>query len=294
MPTILLLGGSGRLGTALRNDVASVSFLAPSRQELDPSNESALRAYLETHAPDLILNTIANNAVDQAESDPVKQEAFFLNAVLPERLAKTAKHLQLPFLHISTDYVFDGRKPCYTEEDAPSPINVYGLSKHQGEQAVLNAYPEGSWVIRTARLFGASAESVNAKKSFIDLILRDAGKSATVPVNREEHGLPTSVHDLACYLETYFFVTRPAPGIYHATNSGTPATWYEWACAIGEDLNLPTTFVERDPKELNRAAKRPARLELLSTKLPPLRHWREAQRDFFKQNPPNLSDLCQP
>ena len=294
MPTILLLGGSGRLGTALRNDVSSVSFLAPSRQELDPTNEDALCAYIETHSPDLILNTIANNAVDQAESEPVKQDAFFLNTTLPELLAKTAKQFGIPFLHISTDYVFDGEKPSYTEEDTPDPINVYGQSKYQGEQAVLTTYPEGSWVIRTARLFGAPAESANAKKSFIDLILRDAGKSATVLVNREEYGLPTSVHDLVRYLETHFFTTRPAPGIYHATNSGTPVTWHEWARAIGEDLNLPTTFVERDPKELNRAAKRPARLELLSTKLPPMRDWRESQRDFFKQYPPNLSEICQP
>ncbi len=278
--TILLFGGSGRLGTAILRQLASShTIIAPGRESLTPSDPTGLELLLSERKPDLIINTVAYNQVDKAEEQPA--EAFLVNAEIPRLLALTSAAKNIPLFHFSTDYVFEGTKPeGYTETDAPAPINIYGTSKRNGEEEVLANHPN-AYVIRTSRLYGAPATSANAKRSFVEVIIDDAKKSSVVPVLDQEVSSPTLVDDVVRHMEAHLF-SFPAPGIYHLANTGG-ATWNQWAQAIIKDSDLPTTIVPRDPNSLTRPAKRPQYSILLNTKLPPLRSWQEALAIFLKR-----------
>ncbi len=278
--TILLFGGSGRLGTAiLRLLSSSHSIIAPGREALTIEQPERLERLLDEHSPDLIINTVAYNQVDKGEEQP--EEAFLVNKDIPCLLATVSAAKQIPLFHFSTDYVFEGtRAEGYTETDTPSPINVYGRSKYEGEEEVLRHHPK-AYILRVSRLYGAPATSANAKRSFIEIIIDDAKKSSTVPVLDQEVSSPTWVDDVVKHMEAHLFCF-PEPGIYHLANQGG-ATWNQWAQAIIKDLGLPTTIVQRDPTTLSRPAKRPQHSILLNTKLPPMRPWQDALAEFLQQ-----------
>lgn len=247
-------------------------------RELNLLDPEQTRVYLEQTAPDLVINTVAYNDVDRAEGEGLAA-AFQLNVQLPTILAKACAKQSLPLIHLSTNYVFDGEcEAGYQESDEPTPQSIYGLTKYLGEKAVLLSHPQ-SYIVRSARLYGPKAQSENAKKSFIDLIVRDAEQAQHFTVNRSEVSAPTFVDDLALHMEQHLF-SLPTPGIYHITNEGV-ATWFQWAEEIIRILNLPVTIEPRDPATLNRAAPRPSYTRLQTTKLPPLRPWQEALEAFL-------------
>lgn len=281
--TILLLGGSGRLGTAiLRLLSSSHTIIAPDRKTLELSSPAGLERLLNEHKPDLVINTIAYNQVDAAEEQPA--EALLVNIEIARLIAITSAAKNIPLFHFSTDYVFGGTTlKEHTETDTPAPINIYGISKYKGEKEVLTNHPN-AYILRTSRLYGAPATSANAKRSFVEVIIDEAKKSSTVPVLDQETSSPTYVDDVVRHIEAHL-LSFPGPGIYHLANTGG-ATWNQWAQAIVTDLNLPTTITARDPSTLTRPAKRPRHSVLLNTKLPPLRSWQEALADFLK----NASD----
>lgn len=290
---ILLLGSTGRLGAAfLRCLPTEWVVLTPTTQELDLTNTSRVFEYLNQEKPDWIINTTGYNAVDRAESPEGIAQAYILNAQVPETLAMWSAQSGCSLICFSTDYVFDGIGDTpYDETSLPNPINVYGSSKAEGEKRILARHPNGSYVIRTSRLFGAASLSTNAKKSFLDLIHRDAESRPCFRVNQEEYATPTLVDDLAKWVIEHFLraTTKPTTGIYHATGGGEAVTWIEWARAYIEDARIPVTLIPREALTLQRPAARPARLQLRSTKLPPLRHWQEAQREFLAAYPPTFT-----
>lgn len=294
---ILLLGSTGRLGAAfLRHLPAEWTVLQPTMQELDLTNTGRVFTYLSQEKPDWIINTTGYNAVDQAESLEGAAQAYILNAQVPETLAMWSAQSTCSLVCFSTDYVFDGMGDTpYDETSLPNPINVYGSSKAEGEKRVLARHPHGSYVIRTSRLFGAASPSANAKKSFLDLIHRDAESRPCFRVNQEEYATPTLVDDLAKWVIEHFLraTTKPSAGIYHATGGGEAVTWIEWAKAYIEDARIPVTLIPRDAFTLQRPAARPARLQLRTTKLPALRPWREAQREFLAAHPPTFAPRWQ-
>jgi dTDP-4-dehydrorhamnose reductase len=276
---ILLIGGSGLLGTALRRLWTQHAILAPGHEALDIFDDAALKDAIETAKPEWIVNCAAYNNVDAAEGAD-HDLAIHLNAEAPEHLARAAASQNIPFIHFSTDYVFDGSNiEGYSEQDVARSGSVYGQSKRLGEQGALRVQPN-SYIIRTSRLYGSKAESANAKRSFPEIIFDDARKAARILVNGREVSAPTFVDDLARHVETHILQAKPEPGIYHISNTGG-ATWFEWAAEIGRVLNLPATFAPRDPASLRRPAPRPAHSVLRSTKLPPMRPWRDALQDFL-------------
>lgn len=276
---LLILGGTGRLGGAFQRVFTSGELFAPSRIELDPSDLTAFIAYLQNVQPDAIVNCIAYNMVDLAEGTG-QEEAYRLNVALPETLAKAAAIQAIPLVHISTDYVFSGEKEDgYKEMDEANPINVYGVTKYKGEQAVLASSPH-VYVVRTSRLYGPLATSANTKKSFIELILEDASRSAYVLVNPSEYSAPTYVDDLARHIIEEILVKKAEPGIYHLVNEGG-VSWLEWAQEIGAILELPVTFAPRDLSTIQRPALRPTYSVLKNTKLSPMRPWKDALRDMM-------------
>ena len=274
---IILFGAGGRLGSALERGAPTHTYLTPAATEVDITDFAAVQGYLATHFADLVINCAAFNDVNGAESKP--DIADLVNGIAAGYIAEAAAKQALPVIHFSSDYVFGGiKRDGYVETDAPNPISAYGRSKLLGEQVVKEKNPR-SYIVRTSRLYGPSARDANAKRSFVEIVLDLAAKDPAFSINQAEVSSPTLVDDLARHLETYLF-TLPEPGIYHLANQGG-CTWYEWAVAITEILQLPVTVTPRDPNAVPRAAKPPDFSVLLSTKIPPMRPWREALEDYL-------------
>ncbi len=276
--TILLFGASGRLGTAFQRILPQQTFLTPSGSEVDLTDREHVTKYITDHAADWMINCAAYNDVNGAEKNPSLANA--LNGSGPGFIAEAAAKLGTPFIHFSSDYVFDGTKmEGYIESDVPNPESIYAQSKRLGELGVLEKHPTGGYVIRTSRLYGAPGTDPGAKKSFVEIVTDLAKEQSAFDINNAEVSAPTFVDDIVRHITTHIF-SKPAPGIYHMTNSGG-CTWFEWANVITEILKLNVTVTPRDPALNIQAVKKPAHSILLSTKVPSMRPWREALEDFL-------------
>ena len=274
MKRALILGAKGMLGGALRD-------LAPEaagwdREDIDVLAAAPFREKVLALQPSAILNCVAFNDVDGAEDRP--EAAFALNAEFPGRLAGIAAELGVPLVHYSTNYVFDGVKGEYAEEDEPNPLSVYAASKREGELRVLASGARG-YVLRTAVLFGRQGESEVSKKSFIHLMLDLARTRDVLSVVNDEINSITYVRDLAT--ATHFLLGAPAaPGIYHTANSGA-ASWFDLASEVFL-LTRSQTRVEPVPaSRFPRKARHPAKSVLISTRCSALRPWQQAVAAFL-------------
>ena len=282
---ILLLGASGRLGSAMTRLFPNHTYFTPNFTELDITKKDAVDQYVDgLEKLDLIINCAAYNNVDGAEGEG-KELAFALNADAPEYLAEASKNRNVPFIQFSTDYVFSGTiGRMYAEEDITDPVSVYGESKAFGESRALATNPQ-TYIVRTSRLFGPAGTAIESKPSFSELIKKISSTQDYFSMNPFEVGSPTSVDDLSRHVfeHTVVVANRPAPGIYHATNSGW-CTFYEWAHLVLEATHSKALMIPRDPRleTDTRAAKRPVCAVLSSTKLPPMRDWKEAVLDDLK------------
>lgn len=223
--TWLLLGANGQLGRSLQ-DVLSASrieFVAAGRADVDITEIASVESCVKNTTPSVIVNMAAWTDVDGAESH--RDEAFLVNAIGADNVAKIAAKYEIPLVHISTDYVFDGTqtKP-YKVNDATHPLSVYGASKLQGELLVQTAYPDGFWIVRTAWLYSQYG------KNFARTIARKGLAGDNLSVINDSYGQPTSALALARQIVALVRAHPPA-GIFHGTNAGK-ATWFEFASAI--------------------------------------------------------------
>jgi glucose-1-phosphate thymidylyltransferase len=270
---VLILGAKGMLGQALAKKFHKEELHLWDREELDITDFDFSRYKISELQPELIINAAGYTNVDGAEEnfDLAKR----INGDAPINLARIAEDINATFVHYSTDYVFDGiKEDGYNENDEPNPISRYGESKAFGE-AVL-AYCEKCYLVRTSRLFGFSGDG---KKSFVEKMLELGEKKDFLELVDEEIGNPTYADDLA--QQTVFLVTQEYPyGIYHITNEGE-CTWYDFAKEIfsisGSNIKLGAVSGDKFP----RLAKRPLNSTLINEKLPRLRPWQDAVRDFI-------------
>ncbi len=187
---VLLTGAYGQLERCLLDRFpADWITLACGSAELDITDRVAVVRVVKKFKPDVIMNAAAYTAVDKAETD--RTRALKINAIGPENLAQAAKMIGARFIHISTDYVFDGvKKTPYTEQDPPCPINFYGLSKWEGEKRVFEVLPEAI-VIRTSWMFSEYGNN------FVSTMLRLAQTRSELHVVNDQYGCPTYAGDLA-------------------------------------------------------------------------------------------------
>jgi dTDP-4-dehydrorhamnose reductase len=228
---ILVAGNTGQLARCLvaaarRRATALVSV---GRPELDLTRPEALAQVIEAHAPRAIVNAAAYAAVDKAEAEPAL--AMAVNRDGAGALAAAAARLGVPFIHVSTDYVFDGRKDApYREEDAPFALGIYGRSKLEGEAAVAGAYPAGV-ILRTSWVYSPFGQN------FVTTMLRLAATRDKIGVVDDQHGAPTAACDLAdAILDLSDRLAaaardRDTGGIYHLAATGE-TTWHGFAAAI--------------------------------------------------------------
>lgn len=274
----LITGGEGQLGRAL---VASLNgAVAPGRDALDVTDPEAVRRSLREHRPDLVVNAAAYNDVDGAETD--RERAFAVNADGPAHLARACEESGARLVHVSSDYVFDGRLPRpYGEDDPPAPLGVYGASKLAGERAVLTARCP-RLVVRTSGVFGRGGSRVKGG-SFVDRILSRARQGLPLRVVSDQVFSPTYARDLAQALLA--LIERSAAGLVHVTNSGS-CSWHELAVAALRLEGIDATVAEVHSSELARPARRPAFSVLSNARyqalgLRPLRPWRDALAEYL-------------
>ena len=223
----LILGG-GQLAKSLEIELTknNVRFISLNHSRLDITDEKRVNEVFLSERPSVVVNAAAWTNVELAESH--EGEARIVNAVGPEILAKASTIIESLFVQISTDYVFSGfsRMP-WPENALVAPGSAYGRTKAEGEDLVLKAYPQGSYVVRTAWLYS------HLGKSFVKTMAKIAIKeSREVEVVSDQVGQPTSAYDLAAQIRL-LIEAHSNVGIYHGTNSGS-ASWFELAQFVFE------------------------------------------------------------
>lgn len=246
---ILLLGKNGQLGWELQR---SLSVLGPltalGSSDVDPSGNfldvPALRATVSTLRPDIIVNAAAYTAVDQAETDA--SNARIVNTEAVAALAAEAKAINARLIHFSTDYVFDGSgNVAWSESDAPNPLNVYGLTKWHGEQAVQSSGCR-HWIFRTSWVYGSRG------KNFARTILKAAADKKQLRVINDQFGAPTGADLLAdCTLAALARGNDAAipDGVFHLAASGE-TTWFDYASFVirnARERGIPLAVEETVP-----------------------------------------------
>ena len=237
MKRVLLTGTSGQVGGALQSALRSYGdILAPARTELDLSNPSSIANTLDRLRPDLIINAAAYTAVDRAEDEA--DLAFRVNAEAPTRMAQWAAEHQVPLIHFSTDYVFNGtgERP-WREDDSCDPLSVYGKSKLAGEAGVRRAAGV-HLIIRTSWVYASTGTN------FFRTIIRLAKERSELRVVADQVGAPTSARSIAEAVKKLVSIEpselakvySQANGLVHLTNS-EHTSWHGFATSIVDDLS---------------------------------------------------------
>jgi len=232
---VLITGALGQTGQELyRTAPAGTELICLDRQTLDITDAAAVLQSCRAARPELIINAAAYTAVDKAETE--RNQAFAVNATGAGNLAAAAAAVGARFLHISTDFVFDGAKSSpYQPEDRTNPLSVYGASKLAGEELALAAN-SNSLIVRTGWLYGAHGQN------FVKTILRLLGEREQLTVVADQVGTPTWTGSLAQAL--WAAAVKPElRGIYHWSDAGV-ASWYDFAVAIQEEA-LPLGLLSR-------------------------------------------------
>lgn len=287
MPGTLIVGSGGRLGAALLrewgNDGEQVSGF--SHAQVDIGDSAALSAALERADFDVLVNCAAQTQVDRCETHP--EEAHRINSGAVRQIARICQRKGARFIHVSTDYVFDGEKQSpYTEDDPANPISIYGESKRQGEIAAAEAC-EDHLIARVSWVFGPD------RPSFVDQILNRARTEDTVEAIADKWAVPTYTLDVVSYLRPLLREHRHR-GILHVCNRGQ-CTWQEYGqfaldCAREMGVSLRATTVGSLKMADLKAfiARRPRYTVMATAKLAGLlgyepRPWQEAVAEYLQQ-----------
>lgn len=282
---VLITGAGGQVGRALLDAVPDeIEVIACTHADLDVGAAAAVGDFIGRHRPAVIINAAAYTAVDQAESEP--DSAQRVNAAGPGHLASAAREYGARLLHISTDFVFDGAATSpYRPDSATHPLSVYGRTKLDGEQAVIEALPEHSTIVRTAWVYAATG------RNFLRTMLRMMRANGAVRVVADQIGTPTAARSLAAALWR-IAANSGIRGIHHWTDAGV-ASWYDFAVAIAEqggELGLLPPKIGVTPittAQYPTPARRPAysvldKGSLAAYGLTPT-HWRERLRTVLKE-----------
>lgn len=281
---ILVFGGSGQLGADLLIAAEGRHELVrPSHAEADVTDPEAVARAVEAAGPDAIVNAAAFHKVERCEEDPAT--TFAVNAIGALHVARAARSAGARCVFVSTDYVFDGERASgYAEDDAPSPVNLYGVSKAAGERAVANACPEAI-VVRGSGLFGHAGSSGKGG-NFVETMLAKGAAGDSISVVDDQVFSPSCTRDMAERM-LLLLERRVPPGTYHVTNAGS-CSWYRFARSIFELAGVSADLSPRPAGE--QAVRRPRNSILLDTRsaplgLPPSRPWEDALAWYLANRP---------
>jgi dTDP-4-dehydrorhamnose reductase len=246
---ILVTGSNGQLGQSFRKISANYEheFVFTDVEELDITNEEQIDTYLGNKEFDCLINCAAYTAVDKAEND--YDLALLLNTQAPYLLAKYTKKYKIRFIHISTDYVFDGKSSTpYTPQSVPNPKSVYGNTKLQGEKKILRCNKSAN-IVRTSWLYSEFGNN------FVKTMIKLGQTKSSINVVYDQIGTPTYATDLAEAIMK-MLDRSSLDSIYHFSNEGV-CSWYDFAKKIMELNKLKCKVMPILSKDYPTVAKRP-------------------------------------
>jgi dTDP-4-dehydrorhamnose reductase len=275
---ILITGANGQLGQTFRSLISNKQAIFRGR-ELDITNFELVEDFIAKHSVTAIINAAAYTAVDLAETESAL--AFHINSFGARNLALISKKFEIPLIHISTDYVFDGTnyRP-YVETDTPNPISTYGKSKLEGEEAILEL-AHSAYIIRTSWLYSGFG------KNFLTNITKLALERESLSIVADQIGTPTYAQDLAeVILELLPNLEAGTRQILHYSNQGV-ASWYDFAYEIINLQNIDCKLTPIPTTSYPTPATRPyysiLDKTLISSLLQsPIPHWRDSLKKHLK------------
>jgi dTDP-4-dehydrorhamnose reductase len=274
---VIVTGSNGQLGSELRELAASetnLEFLFFDRSTLDLSDLSAIEDIFKKYEPAYLVNCAAYTAVDNAEQD--HEGAFAINATAVGTMATVCRRHQCRMIHISTDYVFNGKSDHpFFPDDTKGPLNVYGLSKLKGEELALQENPDVI-IIRTSWVYSSYG------KNFVKTMMRLMKEKESINVVNDQVGSPTYAADLAASIMVILKSGKWHPGIYHYSNEGL-ISWYDFAIAIKQFTNASCLVNPVDTSAYPTPARRPFYSALNTEKIKQnypvrTREWKESLR----------------
>lgn len=278
---VLVTGVTGQLGYDVARELEKrhIEYKGTGSREMDISDAEAVKRVITAYHPDAIIHCAAYTAVDKAEDD--YDRAMDVNAKGTLAIAKAAKEIDAKMLYISTDYVFNGQgTEPFTVDAVTAPLNVYGLTKLFGEEAVqmeLSKY----FIVRISWVFGKNGNN------FIKTMLKVGKTHPELRVVNDQIGTPTYTYDLACLLVD--MIETDKYGYYHATNEGGYISWYDFACEIFRQAGYSTKVTPVTTAEYGLSkAKRPFNSRLDKSKLTengftPLPDWKDALKRYLEE-----------
>jgi len=269
---IFLVGNRGMLGSDLINELQKTKHKISSSNsdEIDITKKQDMKK-IKSKKPEILINCSAYTNVEKAEDK--KEKAYAVNTEGVKNLVNICKEQNIPLIHISTDYVFNGKKGNYDENDIKNPLNVYGKTKSDGEEIIIDNL-EKYYIVRTSWLFGKN------RKNFVETIINLCEEREEIKVVKDQFGRPTYTKDLSEGIINLIESKKPY-GIYHLTNSGS-CSWYEFAKEISELKNLECKISPCTSVEFPTKAKRPKSTILNNNKTKELRPWKIALEDYLK------------
>ncbi len=271
---VLVTGVKGQLGYDVKNELEKrgIEAVGVDVSEMDITDAGKVREVITNCKPDAVIHCAAWTAVDAAEDQVEK--CTLVNVTGTENIAKVCKEIDCKMMYISTDYIFDGQgdRPWEPDDPVTEPLNVYGLTKYQGELAV-RKYVEKYFVVRIAWVFGLNGGN------FIKTMLNLSKKYEKLTVVNDQYGTPTYTYDLARLLVD--MILTDSYGNYHATNEGEYITWYDFACEIFKQAGIEIEVAPVTAAEYAAKAKRPENSRMNRSKLvekgfEPLPDWKDA------------------
>lgn len=280
---ILITGAGGQLGRSFKKAAQKFTDLDitfTTSEDFDLSQFAVVQAFMRQNKFDYCINCAAYTNVEQAEKE--QEMAYLVNAESVKNLAEACEDSDCILIHISTDYVFDGRSTSpYTEADSTAPLNVYGASKLLGEQYIQEE-TEKFLIFRTSWLYSEFG------KNFFNTIKTKAEAGETLKITTSQTGTPTNAHDLAEFILKIISSKTKAYGVYHYSNLGE-ATWYDFAQEILKLMDSKTSLIENN--DYQTLADRPEYSVLSKVKTQDtfgvqILSWKESLNQLFKSGNP--------
>jgi dTDP-4-dehydrorhamnose reductase len=280
---IAVIGSSGQLGEDISAAfiAAGDSVMRLGHDEVDVTSHESVKNVLYQRRPDVVINTAAFHHVEKCETDPAL--SFAVNSLGARHVAQVTDSLGATIVHISTDYVFDGKKQApYTEQDAAAPLNVYGNSKLSGELFVRCANPR-HFAVRVSAIYGSHPCRAKGGLNFVELMLKLSREREELRVVDDEFVSPTPTVEIA--RQVVVLSRTSSYGLYHATAEGS-CSWYEFAGAIFDLTGTKVRLERARPGEFPAKVARPKysvleNAELKSKSLNTFSHWREGLKNYL-------------